>query len=189
MSNSRSPSPRKEKVNGSEKKGGNRSSELCRDYQRGHCKRGTLCPFVHKELPPEEREARFGSEICRDYQRGPCPRGSRCPYIHEREPCRDFVNGDCRRGNDCHYYHPYEYRERSPPRKRPRYELSPPSSRSHSSSRDNDVDSKYIKSLKEEVISLREDNKSLRDENRTLRRELNNLLKSKLPEDNKTSLK
>ena len=165
-----------------------RSDELCRDFQRGHCRRGPNCPFIHKDppddMPPRRREA------CRDFLRGNCPRGTRCIYSHQvqqgfKEVCRDFNRGSCPRGSECTYAHTVIGRDGSPPprapppehddlryppiRKRPRYEYETPSSPVCTISTS---ELEYLLQLKSEVSSLREDNRYLRDENRALRREL-----------------
>ncbi len=60
--------------------GGGGDKELCRNFQRGECTRGSSCPYLHVEY-------------CRDFGRGECPRGTGCPYLHKLNPeiCRDFT--------------------------------------------------------------------------------------------------
>lgn len=166
-----------------------RSSEICRDFQRGHCPRSGHCPFIHKELASGELPPRARREPCRDFLRtGRCPRGARCSYTHQvggKDVCRDFNRGNCPRGNDCTFAHVLldgdQQSPRLPParrveiedpryppsRKRPRFEFSISPPRTISSS-----ELEHLLSLKTEVASLREDNRYLRDENRALRMQL-----------------
>jgi len=97
------------------------SKEVCRDYQRGSCPRGSQCPFRHvrpatpQGHPQQPRDS--VPEICRDLTiRGLCPRGRDCPFIHPaqskvhvqgsptQEICRDYMRGECTRDR-CPFLH------------------------------------------------------------------------------------
>lgn len=109
--------------------------DVCIDYLRSQCTRGTSCQFRHVKYV-EEKEERIclsRSIFCHDYQEGTCPRVA-CKLLHTSkedenyflqtgslpdtlssvntkpaEPdtvCRDYLKGLCNRGTSCKYYHP-----------------------------------------------------------------------------------
>ncbi|XP_071812521.1 zinc finger CCCH domain-containing protein 10-like isoform X2 [Apostichopus japonicus] len=108
------------------------SEEICRDYLRKACTRGSSCKFRH----PRGTDKMY--QFCRDYQNSFCHRVN-CKFIHcsaeaedyyketghlprslEREAspeswsaksdrqiplCKDFLSGQCKRGMKCKYRH------------------------------------------------------------------------------------
>eukprot|EP01065_Artemidia_motanka_P029865 TRINITY_DN35930_c0_g1_i1.p1 TRINITY_DN35930_c0_g1~~TRINITY_DN35930_c0_g1_i1.p1 ORF type:complete len:388 (+),score=166.78 TRINITY_DN35930_c0_g1_i1:54-1217(+) len=63
--------------------------ELCGDYQRGRCLRGSACRYRHVgDIPqraPGDIEGEEKEMFCRDYQRGRCVRGENCRFKHVGE--------------------------------------------------------------------------------------------------------
>jgi len=64
----------------------------CYSFQRGECRRGNTCPYVHEIAPP-------GS-----VSRSRDIRPRRSPHI--AGVCTSFLAGDCRAGNQCMFKHP-----------------------------------------------------------------------------------
>lgn len=78
------------------------SSQLCKEFAVGRCRRGTDCRFLHQGDQQyndnwESRHKKIGStreysernrssEICNNFQRGTCRWGASCRYIHSDVP-------------------------------------------------------------------------------------------------------
>lgn len=58
---------------------GANDSNICRDYQRGVCSRGSKCKFNHPD--GMGTEVTNSPMICRDFQNGKCSRAT-CKYLH-----------------------------------------------------------------------------------------------------------
>ena len=70
--------------------------EVCRAFQKGDCRRGDKCPYLHgKAQAPSPASAPAPSaagggkssttaEVCRAFLQGTCRRGDKCPYLHEK---------------------------------------------------------------------------------------------------------
>ena len=107
------------------------SKDVCREFVRGFCFRGTGCKFRHP--PPGELSelGHRGPQFCHDFQNRYCHRPS-CRYTHatkdeeaeynrtgvlplrvlrlqfgdpEIPVCRDFLSAKCSRGKDCKFRH------------------------------------------------------------------------------------
>jgi U4/U6.U5 tri-snRNP-associated protein 3 len=101
-------------------------SNVCFDFQKGRCDRGSSCRFDHVEGSGSKREfSRDGdrdryrdsrsygdsrSNICYDFQKGRCDRGSSCRFSHDGEN-EDRNRGSYDRDRD-------RRRDRSPKRDR-----------------------------------------------------------------------
>jgi len=57
-------------------------SEMCRDFEKGDCRRGTRCKFYHPKLI-----------ICRDFQKEKCDRSS-CRYLHMTREEEETYDGN-----------------------------------------------------------------------------------------------
>ena len=51
--------------------GATKKQEPCPYYERGFCKAGTRCPFLHEQ-----------SQVCENYLLGFCPQGPNCKFAH-----------------------------------------------------------------------------------------------------------
>jgi cleavage and polyadenylation specificity factor subunit 4 len=60
--------------------GKNDAKEMCKYYLKGHCSKGSSCPFRH--LKPEK------AVVCKHWLRGLCKKGDRCEFLHEYDPKR-----------------------------------------------------------------------------------------------------
>ena len=68
----------------------------CRYYNKGYCKQGQQCTFLHP------------SDICDEHLcSGSCSKGQSCQPIHPRK-CKHWLNGKCWRGDMCAYLHKRE---------------------------------------------------------------------------------
>ncbi|XP_013788501.1 zinc finger CCCH domain-containing protein 10-like [Limulus polyphemus] len=117
----------------------NGSDDICRDFLRNVCRRGSNCKYRHPE-PTTETEEKGSEDIkfCRDFQNRGCRRAN-CKFMHctKREEeyylstgklprlvqnalrddksevpvCKDFLRGFCKRGIYCKFRHltPGEY--------------------------------------------------------------------------------
>ncbi|XP_076328368.1 zinc finger CCCH domain-containing protein 10-like [Tachypleus tridentatus] len=117
----------------------NGSDDICRDFLRDVCRRGSNCKYRHPE-PTKETEEKGSEDIkfCRDFQNRGCRRAN-CKFMHctKREEeyylstgklprlvqnalrdhksevpvCKDFLRGFCKRGIYCKFRHltPGEY--------------------------------------------------------------------------------
>lgn len=67
--------------------------EICKFYLKGHCLKGTECPYRH--IKPEK------AVVCKHWLRGLCKKGDKCEFLHEYDPkkmpeCWFFSNyGEC----------------------------------------------------------------------------------------------
>ncbi|XP_022090699.1 uncharacterized protein LOC110979315 [Acanthaster planci] len=87
------------------------NTQVCREYLRGECDRGSNCKFSHPDLKEGSNEMK--DKICRDYLRDECSRGDRCIFQHPPglqgskrviKFCHNFQNGRCPR-EGCTYLH------------------------------------------------------------------------------------
>jgi hypothetical protein len=69
--------------------------EMCADFARGRCDRGSTCKSEHGSK----------RETCGDFQNDRCTRGDTCKYLHEKATCGDFNRGLCTRGEACRFSH------------------------------------------------------------------------------------
>lgn len=115
--------------------GGLDGGNICRDFLRKVCHRGSRCKFVHPD-GQEAEEVRPASEpvFCHDFQNSECLRPN-CKFLHcsrqdeemyrstgrlqsaqgPPDPptvvglippvCKDFLKGDCRRAGRCKFRH------------------------------------------------------------------------------------
>ncbi|DBA87432.1 hypothetical protein WJX77_011637 [Trebouxia sp. C0004] len=100
--------------------GNDPKTQICFDFTKGVCTRGSSCKFSHDvalivSVNSQERG------ICFDFLRGQCHRGLLCRFSHDLSSlaaqqcqrgsrrnapiCYDFVKGVCARGPDCRYSH------------------------------------------------------------------------------------
>ena len=71
----------------------NKPKTKCRYYNRGYCKEGESCDFLH---PPE---------VCQEYVcNGSCQQRRQCPQRHPQS-CKFWEKGNCWRGETCAYLH------------------------------------------------------------------------------------
>jgi len=159
--------------------------QVCRDFIRGECERGSSCPYHHM-LNYRGPVA----DPCRDYQRGLCEMGNACPHAHVPEYveiCRLHMRGSCPRGSACHFHHlptaraddeSMDISDSVRPSKRTKREGggAPKRERERDSSSKGDLDEELDvaaknRDLSDENKSLREENSSLRSENASLRSE------------------
>ncbi|KAK8271321.1 hypothetical protein V6Z12_D11G254900 [Gossypium hirsutum] len=83
------------------------STQLCKDFMAGRCRRGSQCHFLHQDIQSREdgwdnRQKRAGvskyitHDDCKDYlvKSG---RSTDC--------CTDYLKGNCRRGASCRFAH------------------------------------------------------------------------------------
>ena len=111
-----------------------RSDNMCHDFQKGKCNRGSGCRFQHGGAPsPQQQQQQrqrgggggdggAGGTLqsdrpCFDFQKGSCTRGAACKFSHDAAgagkgrqgtsnvPCRDFKKGDCKHGAKCKFSH------------------------------------------------------------------------------------
>ncbi|XP_076325802.1 zinc finger CCCH domain-containing protein 10-like [Tachypleus tridentatus] len=104
--------------------------DICRDFLRNVCSRGSNCKYKHPE--PEKENQEGGNrdiKFCRDFQNRGCRRAN-CKFVHctkreeeyyistgklprhvqetlgEKVPvCKDFLRGFCKRGIYCKFRH------------------------------------------------------------------------------------
>ena len=70
-----------------------KKSIKCKYFNRGYCKEGSSCDFVHPQ------------SICKEFvDVGTCESGQRCPRRHPRK-CRYWREGNCWRGSSCAFQH------------------------------------------------------------------------------------
>ncbi|CAN4121182.1 unnamed protein product [Withania somnifera] len=103
------------------------SSQVCRDFPAGKCRRGSDCRFLHPDAAnhrDEDLEERLGSRPEHGHisrytdSEGPGYQSrDRLPDMHHLEddphrnrsrgtiPCRNFVKGNCRWGASCRFSH------------------------------------------------------------------------------------
>ncbi|THU62747.1 hypothetical protein C4D60_Mb01t08390 [Musa balbisiana] len=86
----------------------NKPAELCYDFTKGRCQRGSSCRYLHQEASSRggwsmKNEAREDNYDRRD------PDGSFGKKIESRKvndpPCKYFAEGRCRRGQNCKFSH------------------------------------------------------------------------------------
>jgi len=58
------------------------SSDLCRDFEKGDCRRGSRCKFIHPKLV-----------ICRDFQKEKCERDN-CRFLHMTREEEETYDGN-----------------------------------------------------------------------------------------------
>ena len=71
----------------------------CRFFERGTCRKGDECPFVHPV------------GVCVLFSHlgdGACPDGDACIKSHSTQICEQWVQGKCSRHNKCNLQHPQE---------------------------------------------------------------------------------
>ncbi|XP_013782060.1 zinc finger CCCH domain-containing protein 10-like [Limulus polyphemus] len=117
----------------------NGSDDICRDFLRNLCRRGSSCKYRHPEPKQDSQEGeREEIKFCHDFQNKGCRRAN-CKFMHctKREEeyylstgklpkhvqdalgdnrsevpvCKDFLRGFCKRGIYCKFRHltPEEY--------------------------------------------------------------------------------
>ena len=70
-----------------------KSKTKCRFYNRGYCKEGEACDFLHQ------------SGVCQEYLcNGSCSRRNQCSQRHPQS-CRYWEQGHCWRGETCAFLH------------------------------------------------------------------------------------
>ncbi|XP_038044977.1 zinc finger CCCH domain-containing protein 10-like isoform X2 [Patiria miniata] len=86
-------------------------NQICREYLRGECDRGTNCKFSHPDSKEGSNDLK--DKVCRDFLRDECIRGDRCIFKHPTgmqgtkrviKFCHNFQNGRCPR-EGCTYLH------------------------------------------------------------------------------------
>lgn len=106
----------------------------CSFFERGLCKNGTDCTFIHNETPGAPRAPRL---LCRFFEKGVCKLGDKCIFSHDADtketeidketnemnshlmpnvcqrnyrtlPCKFFPLGMCCKGSDCNFIHELE---------------------------------------------------------------------------------
>ncbi|KAK8506726.1 hypothetical protein V6N13_065858 [Hibiscus sabdariffa] len=106
-SRSRSPAPGIRRQSGFHERTSNRSgvsTQMCKDFMAGRCRRGSQCHFLHQDIQSHEggwdnRQKRAGvskyitrnddiksgrsTDCCTDYLKGNCRRGASCRFAHD----------------------------------------------------------------------------------------------------------
>ncbi|KAI8354848.1 hypothetical protein B0O80DRAFT_449835 [Mortierella sp. GBAus27b] len=87
------------------KKNGETGDNICRFFLKGHCSKGTGCPFRHVRTDPSK------AVVCKHWLRGLCKKGDNCEFLHEynlrKMPECWFYSkyGECNNGAECIYLH------------------------------------------------------------------------------------
>src|SRR5690606_10386364 len=70
----------------------NRKQEICRDFQKGNCPRGSKCPRKHVEKPDSDGKEKDSSsleessQICKMFvETGSCRFGNSCKFSHDQK--------------------------------------------------------------------------------------------------------
>jgi len=149
-------------------------SEICRDFQRGTCRRGFRCPYIHSKktnstTPPslhhstpstsdQSKSNKNNPELCRDYlYRNNCNRGSKCPYLHVS------LDVDSKAGKK---------RKRDSKNEEPiELNMSRSENDNNNNNNNNSATTNNTTDLNNEIKKWRKENTLLREENIYLRRE------------------
>ncbi|KAG4176063.1 hypothetical protein ERO13_A11G227302v2 [Gossypium hirsutum] len=63
------------------------STQLCKDFMAGRCRRGSQCHFLHQDIQSREDDYLVKSgrstDCCTDYLKGNCRRGASCRFAHD----------------------------------------------------------------------------------------------------------
>ncbi|KAL0211377.1 hypothetical protein P9112_009675 [Eukaryota sp. TZLM1-RC] len=82
---------------------GSDQANTCLLYLRGHCLRGSNCPFRHWRPPEKET-------VCKHWMRGLCKKGEYCEYLHQLDMDRMpecwfyYTYGECH-NQECSFRH------------------------------------------------------------------------------------
>ena len=76
----------------------------CRFHARGHCSKGTACPFGHEESNTTSVGAGPSSKVAAN---------TSMTYPFSQAPCRFFIAGTCTKGSSCPFLHPEDSRAES----------------------------------------------------------------------------
>lgn len=76
-----------------------RAQTHCKFFQKGFCKEGDTCPFLHEVLKK--------LDVCKYFIKNlDCHKGENCPYMHSDYPCKYFhLRGFCYNDKDCRFSH------------------------------------------------------------------------------------
>ena len=84
---------------------------LCFDFQKGACKRGDKCTFLHEHEKParagspgRDKGKGKGKKGGKSPKRSPSP-GARTAEEKAKVPCKFHARGTCSFGKECHYSH------------------------------------------------------------------------------------
>ncbi|KAL6658846.1 hypothetical protein ACP70R_002886 [Stipagrostis hirtigluma subsp. patula] len=83
-----------------------RSTELCHNFVKGRCIRGTSCRFSHDDSASHGGWRNEGRENAHDRVGPDSSYGNRPEHRRvNKNPCKFFADGRCRRGQNCPYLH------------------------------------------------------------------------------------
>lgn len=83
------------------------STQLCRDFTAGRCRRGSHCHFLHQDNQHYEDswESRHGKDGDSKYSSSHDTRDYTSKMGRSTSYCTDFIRGKCQRGASCRYAH------------------------------------------------------------------------------------
>jgi hypothetical protein len=77
-------------------RGAGTALEVCKDWQRGDCRRGAACPYRHSN----------SDKVCKHWLRDLCKKNDACEFLHEYNlkkmpECQFFASSGALRGRGC----------------------------------------------------------------------------------------
>ncbi|KAL7128299.1 hypothetical protein ABFS83_14G307000 [Erythranthe nasuta] len=86
----------------------NKSTQICRDFASGGCRRGSQCRFFHPKSTSGDRDHISNSSYSRGDDVSDPYHGQNEQFQNKSRsavPCKDFVKGNCRWGDACRFSH------------------------------------------------------------------------------------